>query len=174
MLEVLVHDYPLEDGDATCDSKLRVRLPSNWATYFLRREPQVPESAPLFLTTANRKDILIFHRSDYLAYRAELTARNESHLLECLRVWGGEAGLDAHGRFVMPPAIRRAFPEIAGKPLKVVSTLPVCLVPEEEYARRVAVLEPSQELHEKCVAIYREALPRQVRGGARGDMTLRG
>ncbi len=161
----LVHDFPLEDGDATCDAKLRVRLQSNWASYFLRRDPQ-SESAGLFVATLNHLDILDFHRTDFIGLRARLTElQDQNELLDNFRAWGGEAQLDSHGRFVLPPAVRKVLSDPAGKEFKIVSALPVCLVPIDRYEERKQRLKPGEALHLLGASQFVEYVKFQDAGG---------
>jgi len=161
----LVHDFPLADGDATCDATLRVRLPSNWASYFLGRDPE-SKSAGLFVATLNHLDMLVFHRTDFIGLRARLTElQDQSELLESFRAWGGEAQLDSHGRFVLPPAVRKVLSDPAGKEFKIVSTLPVCLVPIDRYEERMQRLKPGEPLHSLGASQFIEYVKSQDAGG---------
>lgn len=161
-----VHDYPLEDGDAVCDAKFRVRLPSNWASYYLKRNCEEAEGARLVVTSLNREDILLFHSEDFIAYRTHLTeAGDQDDVLDSLRLWGGEAQLDRNGRFILPSRVRTAFPDLPGTEIKIISRLPVCLVSLKKYTERNQKLEQSDELHNRAKLQFVQSLkPQQSEG----------
>jgi hypothetical protein len=150
MLISHVHDYPLEDGDATCDPNNRFRLQKNWATYLLRGS----ESTGLYVATLNLEDIQVFCRDDFIGYRAQLSEEGQTDLLSCYRAWGGEAQIDSHGRFVLPAAVRKVMPNCTGQAFKIISALPVCIVSVAIYNERIKLLQPSQPLHEQSASAY--------------------
>jgi DNA-binding transcriptional regulator/RsmH inhibitor MraZ len=131
-------------GDAPCDEKWRVRLPSHYAAYFLAFEPD-RATAKMYAVTFDGEDILLWPKMQFSQWRQRLLESPEAdrhrtrQLLAATQFYGGETEIDRQGRFVLPRTVREALHlEGARVDFKVFNDGPVRLTTKErlEAAKR--------------------------------------
>jgi DNA-binding transcriptional regulator/RsmH inhibitor MraZ len=101
-------------GEAPCDNKWRVRLPTPYAVYFQSFEPG-KETASIYAASFDGQDIFLFSKSEFRLWRDRLRRitgadrPDARQMLLASQYYGGETEVDRQGRFIVPRMVRKAL-----------------------------------------------------------------